>query len=171
MKAMLLVLLFALGMPPAAFADTTGEVKEGAYLRNETLNGFNGDKKKFSDYKGKPLIINVWASWCTPCREEMASLDRLARRYSGKQLNIIGISTDDYKDAAELFIKQSKLSFTNYLDHDVILENMLGANAIPLTVFVDAKGRVLYKAHGAYEWDMPDNIDAMAELFGIKLPH
>ncbi len=169
MKVMLLVFLYALGVSTNAFADTPGEVKVGEYLREATLHGFYKNTKKFSDYRGKPLIINVWASWCTPCREEMDSLNRLARRYGGKQFNIIGISTDDYTDAAELFVRKSKLSFVNYLDSKVFLENMLGANTIPMTILVDANGKVLEKVRGAREWDSPEYVDAIAETFNIKL--
>jgi thiol-disulfide isomerase/thioredoxin len=170
MKATILVLLFTLGISATAFADTSGEVKVGEYLREATLHGFHKNTKKFSDYRGKPLLINVWASWCTPCREEMGSLNRLARRYNGKQFNVIGISTDDYVDAAELFVRKSKFSFVNYIDSKVFLENMLGANTIPTTVLVDADGKVLAKVHGAHEWDSPEYVDAIAETFNIKLP-
>ena len=153
-----------------AFAGTPGEVREGEFLREATLQGFSGNSKKLSEYRGKPLIINVWASWCGPCRDEMGSLDRLARRYNGKQLNIIGISTDDYRDKAAAFIRKSKISFANYLDSRLFMENMLGANTIPLTVLVDAKGRVLAKAYGAREWDSPEIVDAIGKAFQIKLP-
>lgn len=112
-------------------------------MRELKLQGFDGKTKKFSDFRGKPLIINVWASWCGPCRSEMGSLERLARRYGGKQFNVIGISTDDDGYAAAAFIKRSKVSFENFLDSNVLLENMLGANTIPLTILVDAHGRVL----------------------------
>jgi thiol-disulfide isomerase/thioredoxin len=153
-----------------AFADTPGEVMEGEFLREATLRGFSGNTKTFSDYRGKPLIINVWASWCGPCREEMGSLIRLARRYNGKQFNVIGISTDDYRDKAAEFIRKAKISFANYLDSRLMLENMLGANTIPLTVLVDAEGRVLAKVYGAREWDSPEIVDAIAHTFHIRLP-
>jgi thiol-disulfide isomerase/thioredoxin len=171
MKALLLVIMCALGISTTVFADTPGEVKIGEYLREATLHGFYGNTRKFSDYRGKPLIINVWASWCGPCRDEMGSLDRLAQRYGGKQINVIGISTDDFGDAAELYVRKFKISFPNYLDSKVFLENMLGANTIPLTVLVDANGKVLDKVRGAQEWDQPEYIDAIADIFKIKLPH
>ena len=169
MKAILLVFFWASAISTTAFASTPGEVPIGGYLREATLHGFSGNSKKFSDYRGKPLIINVWASWCAPCRAEMGSLDRLARRYGGKQFNVIGISTDDDGNAAAAFIKTSKISFVNYLDSKVFLENMLGANMIPLTVLVDANGRVLEKVHGAHEWDSPEFIEAIGKTFHIKM--
>src|SRR3989338_1201682 len=160
MKAIFLVFFWVSAISATAFAGTPGEVEIGGYLREATLHGFSGNTKKFSDYRGKPLIINVWASWCGPCRAEMGSLDRLARRYDGKQFNIIGISTDDYGNEAAAFIRKSKLSFANYLDSKLFMENMLGANTIPLTVLVDADGRVLAKAYGAHEWDSPEIVEA-----------
>ena len=169
MKAFLLVFFLVSAISTTAFASTPGEVEIGGYLRDATLHGFFGNTKKFSDYRGKPLIINVWASWCAPCRAEMGSLDRLALRYGGKQFNVIGISTDDDGNAAAAFIRQSKISFVNYLDSKVFLENMLGADTIPLTVLVDANGRVLEKVRGAYEWDSPETIGAIEKTFHIKM--
>jgi peroxiredoxin len=99
----------------------------------------------------------------------MASLERLSRRFNGKQLNVIGISTDDDASAAATFIKESKLSFDNYLDHQVILENILGANTIPLTIFVDAHGRVVKKVRGSQEWDSPESLDLIGKSFQIRL--
>lgn len=159
-----------MGLSTTVFAGTPGEVEVGDYLREATLRGFSGNTKKFSDFKGKPLIINVWASWCGPCRDEMGSLNRLARRYGGKQFNVIGISTDDDGRAAAAFIKKSRVTFENFLDSKLLLENMLGANTIPLTVLVDANGRVLKKVRGAYEWDSPEIIEAIGKVFQMKMP-
>lgn len=169
MRAILLILFLSSAISATAFAGTPGEVEVGGYLREAKLQGLSGETKKLSDFKGKPLIINVWASWCGPCRAEMGSLERLARRYNGKQFNVIGISTDDDHNAAAAFIKKSKITFENFIDSNVYLENMLGANSIPLTILVDAQGKVLDKARGAYEWDSPEIVDAIGASFNIKL--
>ncbi|MFC1589644.1 TlpA family protein disulfide reductase [Pseudomonadota bacterium] len=171
MRIILLIFSLTPALFSTAFAGTPGEVKVGGYLREATLNGFNGKTNTFSDFRGKPLIINVWASWCGPCRAEMASLERLAQRYNGKEFNVIGISTDDYRNRAEAFIKQTGITFENFLDSKLLLENMLGASAIPLTILVDADGRVLAKARGAYEWDNAVTIDEIGGAFNIKLKH
>ena len=171
MREFFLALLLLSALSSNAFAATPGEVKVGSYLRDSTMNGFDGSTKSFSDYKGKPLIINVWASWCGPCRAEMGSLERLAQLYNGKEFNVIGVSTDDDRHAAAAFIKQSGVTFDNFLDRKLILENMLGANTIPLTILVDADGRVLKKVRGAYEWDNPKTIDIIGKMFHIDSVH
>jgi thiol-disulfide isomerase/thioredoxin len=152
-----------------AFAKTPGEVDVGNVLREAPLYGFAGDFRKLSELRGKPLIINVWASWCGPCRAEMGSLERLSRRFGGKQFNIIGVSTDDDAGAAAAFLARSRITFDNYLDRKLILEHMLGANTIPLTVLVDAHGRVLMKFHGSKEWDSAQSLELIGKTFRRKL--
>jgi thiol-disulfide isomerase/thioredoxin len=171
MREFLLTIFLASALSATAFAATPGEVEVGGNLRETTLDGLNGKSKTFSDFKGKPLIINIWASWCGPCRAEMGSLHRLAQRYNGKEFNVIGVSTDDYRKAAMAFIKETEITFENFIDHKLLLENMLGANTIPLTILVDADGRVLGKVRGAYEWDSQNTINAIEEVFQIKLLH
>jgi len=101
----------------------------------------------------------------------MGSLERLAQLYNGKEFNVIGVSTDDDRHAAAAFIKQSVVTFDNFLDRKLLLENMLGANTIPLTILVDADGRVLKKVRGAYEWDNPKTIDIIGKMFHINSVH
>jgi len=171
MRVFVLSLILFSALSTNVFSGTPGEVTVGNILREATLDGLNGKTKKFSDFKGKPLFINVWASWCGPCRAEMGSIERLAKRYNGKEFNVIGISTDDYRNKATQFIKDTKISFDNFIDHKLLLENMLGANTIPLTVLVDADGRVVGKMRGTYNWDSPIAINAIGGAFGIKLKH
>lgn len=88
---------------PAALAGTPGEALVGEQLREAQMNGIAGGGAKLSSFRGKPLLINVWASWCGPCRDEMGSLERLAGRYAGREFAVIGISTDDDHAAAAGF--------------------------------------------------------------------
>lgn len=97
------------------------------------------------------------------------SLERLSRRYGGKQFNVIGISTDDYRDRAQSFIKTFNITFSNFIDHELFLENMLGAERLPLTLLIDADGRVLGKYYGAKEWDGPQALSLIAKTMKVKL--
>ena len=170
MKAILsLILLLLAGTTTIALATTPGEVEIGATLRDAPMQGLSGPSRLLSEFRGKPLVINVWASWCGPCRQEMGSLERLSRRYGGKQFTVIGISTDDYPDVARAFLKQSGTSFTHFIDTRLLLENMLGADRLPLTLLVDAQGKVLGKYYGAKEWDSPEAIEVIAIAFRIRM--
>jgi thiol-disulfide isomerase/thioredoxin len=169
-KVFCFLLFFALpGFIAPAAAKTPGEVEIGATLRDAPMQGLSGTSRLLSDYRGKPLIINVWASWCEPCRKEMASLDRLARRYGGRQFNVIGISTDDYRDLAGAFLKRANSTFEHFIDHQLVLENMLGADKIPLTLLIDAQGRVRGKHYGAKEWDSPAAKAVIAKTLNLTL--
>jgi len=168
MMKTLLLLLCLLGTT-ALSAKTAGEVETGGTLREATLVGLTGPSKKLSEFRGKPLIINVWASWCGPCRLEMGSLDRLSRRYGGKHFTVIGISTDDYPNLARAFLEKAKTGFSHFIDNRLFMENMLGADRIPLTLLVDGQGRVLGKYYGAKEWDSPEAVSLIAKTFRIKM--
>jgi thiol-disulfide isomerase/thioredoxin len=168
-KAIFLIVFWTSAICTSAFAKTPGEVDVGSVLREAPLYGFAGDFRKLSELRGKPLIINVWASWCGPCRAEMGSLERLSRRFGGKQFNIIGVSTDDDAGAAAAFLAQAKVTFDNYLDRNLLLENMLGADTIPLTILVDARGRVLVKFRGSKEWDSAESLELIGRTFRKKM--
>jgi len=169
LKAIFLIVFWMTGLSTAVCAKTPGEVEVGSVLHEAPLYGFAGDYRKLSELRGKPLIINVWASWCGPCRAEMGSLERLSRRFGGKQFNVIGISTDDDAGAAVAFLRQSKVTFDNYLDRNLVLENMLGADSIPLTILVDARGRVLRKIRGSREWDSAQSLELIGNAFRKKM--
>jgi len=169
MRAPLLLALGLLALSAPVRPATPGEVEVGGTLREAPLYGLTLDYRKLSDFRGKPLVINVWASWCGPCVAEMGSLDRLARKHNGRQFHIIGISTDDYAEKAQKFVVGTGVSFDNYLDRNLLLENMLGASRIPLTVLVDGRGKVLRKVYGAREWDSPENKALIARTLGVKL--
>lgn len=168
MKRLFLTLALCLATAATAVsAATPGEIAEGSTLRDVTMRGLNGAPKSFSAFRGKPLVINMWASYCGPCLAEMGSLERLSKRY-GKAFNVIGISIDDYPERAHAFLANAGTSFPHFIDQNLVIENMLGANRIPLTVLVDAQGRVLHKVYGAREWDSPESVKAIGQAF--KLP-
>jgi thiol-disulfide isomerase/thioredoxin len=146
-------LLLVIATAGGAGAQPSEEVPIGGTLRDATLRGLNGPPRKLSEFLGKPLIINVWASWCGPCRAEMASLERLAWLDQSHDLTVIGISTDDHEDRAVAALRSSNATITHFIDKNLLMEKMLGASRLPLTVFVAADGRVLDKVYGAREWD------------------
>ncbi|MGD0502580.1 MAG: TlpA disulfide reductase family protein [Steroidobacteraceae bacterium] len=159
----LCALLFCFAIANRSASDTPGEVPVGANLPDAALQGLNGPSRALSSFRGRPLLINVWASWCGPCKQEMASLERLA--WQERYFAIIGISTDDYADKAQGLLKNTNATISHFIDHDLQMENMLGASHLPLTVLIDANGRVLQKIYGARQWDGADSLRLIDETF------
>jgi thiol-disulfide isomerase/thioredoxin len=149
----------------ATAADAPAPVAVGRALPDVVMSGLNGPPRSLSSYQGRPLIINVWASWCGPCRAEAASLERLAWSEAGSRYVVIGISTDDYRDEAVKWLKHSNATISHYLDSRLTLEHMLGASAIPLTVLVDEGGRVVARFPGARQWDTAESIRLLERAF------
>jgi thiol-disulfide isomerase/thioredoxin len=153
------------GSDPAIVAAPAQEIGIGQPLREALLTGLNGPSRLLSTYRGKPLLINVWASWCGPCKAEMASLELLAWREQSRYFAIIGISTDDEAARAAGFLKLSNATISHFIDSRLQMEHMLGASRLPLTVLVDADGRVLAKIYGARQWDGPEALRLIDEAF------
>jgi len=84
---------------------------------------------------------------------------------------VIGISTDDDAIAAQTFVVRARLSFDNFVDHNLVLENMLGANTIPLTVLVDANGRVVQKIRGSRDWTSRASIELVERAFRLRVAY
>lgn len=150
-----------------AVANPAGEVPTpiGQTLRDVPLLSLNGADRQLASFRGRRLIINVWASWCSPCRAEAASLERLAWSDAGSTWTIIGISTDDSRSAAERWLKQSNATLSHFIDRNLALESMLGAQRIPLTVLVDEQGRVMARVVGARDWDSAEQRDFIERTY------
>jgi thiol-disulfide isomerase/thioredoxin len=156
-----LLLCIVLAIP--SNANTAGEVPIGATLPDVALQGLNGPPRRLNSFRGRPLLINVWASWCGPCKQEMASLERLA--WQEQDFAIIGVSTDDYADKAASLLKRTNSTISHFIDHDLQMENILGASQLPLTVLVDADGRVLQRIYGSRQWDGADAQQLIEQTF------
>jgi thiol-disulfide isomerase/thioredoxin len=151
----------------ASPAPVPATVAVGQLLPDAGMAGLNGPARRLASYRGRPLIVNVWASWCSPCRKEAASLERLAWSDAGSRYTIIGVSTDDDRNAALQWLRESNATISHY--HDAPpwpLEHLLGASTIPVTVLVDAKGRVVGRVRGARDWDSAESIQLIERAFG-----
>ena len=153
----------AVAAPPAA----PGPVAVGHALPDVVMAGLNGPRRSLASYRGRPLIVNVWASWCGPCRKEAASLERLARSKAGNRYTVIGISTDDDRNDALAWLKQSNATVAHYIDSGPrwTLEHLFGASRIPVTVLVDAGGRVVARFPGARDWSSAESIKLIEHAF------
>jgi thiol-disulfide isomerase/thioredoxin len=113
-------------------------------LSGDTLYG-----TKFDFAGNKLAVVNVWASWCSPCRAEIPTLNSLSQKY--KDVQFMGILTRDNLANAEVFARQLAVPYPNFIDDSLLLgfRNTLPANAIPTTVVIDKQGRVAARISGA----------------------
>ena len=112
------------------------------------LQSFNGEEVKLSDFRGKTVLVNFWASWCHPCREEAPELERAYMSLSGKQVEFIGINVMDDKKSAEKYIKSFGGTFINVHDPENRVHLDYGVGGVPETFFVDPDGIITGKHRG-----------------------
>jgi thiol-disulfide isomerase/thioredoxin len=110
-------------------------------------------EKRIAQLHGYPVVANVWASWCGPCREEFPVLQQLSARY-GKKVAFLGVNSEDSTDAAATFLREEPLSYPSYVDpHKATLESLGGVGGFPDTAFFDKSGKLLYLKQGPYRSD------------------
>jgi thiol-disulfide isomerase/thioredoxin len=126
--------------PFAECAQLTAASGSAASLPDLTLPCFTGGRPvRLADLR-RPAVINLWASWCGPCRGELPAMQRLADR-AGDRLRVVGVDTGDGRDAAASFGTDTGVALPTLYDSDKALMNALGRTALPVTVFLDAAGR------------------------------
>ena len=130
-------------------------------FRLHTLQGLSIDSNALA---GRVLILNFWATWCGPCKEEMPSLERLRRKFSPEQLQILAVTTDIRPREIESFWKQLDLHFEVVLDEQEELSQALMVRNLPTTVIVDAQGHRMGRVMGPREWDGPEIVSFINTL-------
>ena len=101
-----------------------------------------------SDYEGKVVLVNIWASWCDPCKEELPLLQRTHDAISGQGGLVLGVDSRDLTDKALATVARYDLTFPNLRDRDAVLARKLGAFGYPETFVLDRKGRVAAMRRG-----------------------
>lgn len=113
--------------------------------------------------RGHPVVVNIWGSWCGPCREEFPIFQRVAIEY-GKEVAFLGVATEDSEEAAGAFLEQRPLTYPSYMDFDGKVADSYGAIGAPATVFYDASGEKSYFHQGIYvdDADLIEDIERYA---------
>jgi peroxiredoxin len=121
-----------------------------------TLRNLAGQEVKLADLRGKVVLVNFWATWCPPCREEIPSMDRLNRAMAGKPFQMLAISIDEGgKEAVEAFFSKAGVALPTLLDPGQKTGKQYGITGVPETFIVDKKGVILKKVVGALDWSDP----------------
>lgn len=117
------------------------------------LRAFDGGPVALSDFRGQAVVLNFWASWCTPCRQEMPNLERAWRDLRNRGVVVLGINvSDDYDDAAA-FLKQLRITYPNVYDPEQTRLNQYQVTGLPTTFFIDTQLRIRGRVAGGYLGD------------------
>ena len=166
-SALLLVVGWAL--PPAPAAEPPlGEFVPATPPKPSPEIGFTdaaGKPLSLADFAGKPVLVNLWATWCAPCRREMPSLERLQQRV-GDKLAILAISEDMRGDkaVAPFVAKLGLTALKTYLDPKSAVGRAFNVDGLPTSFLIDRKGRVLGRVEGEAKWDSPKMLAVIEPL-------
>jgi len=157
--------LLACASLPAGTAPAAGKEDPARVLdlikpnRQQQAKDFNvaaleGGKLRLVDLRGKVVLLNLWATWCPPCKEEMPAMERLWQRYKGQGLVVIALSMDaSGSKVVKPFIEQAKYTYRVGLDPKMEIAELYGARSVPSTFIIDRNGALRAIALGPREWD------------------
>jgi cytochrome c biogenesis protein CcmG, thiol:disulfide interchange protein DsbE len=150
-----ILLLFALPSYRQGEASIAGKTADDFALT------IDGKPQRLSDYRGKVVVLNFWASWCPPCLEEAPALNRLQRHIEPLGGTILGVSIDEDPAAYEKFLKDFGIVFPTWRDPNVHdnkskIELSYGTSLIPETYVIDRHGKIARKLVSAQQWDSPE---------------
>jgi peroxiredoxin len=147
-------------------------VVPGSRVPEYTAVSVDGDSVRLADLRGRVVVLNVWATWCAPCVEEMPALQRLHDRLEDRGLSVVAVSVDAggpgvaVEDDVRAFIDRFGLTFTVLRDASGRIEDVFGVPGLPTTFIIDRDGRIRRKVLGAREWDDPALATEIESLLG-----
>jgi peroxiredoxin len=151
-----LSLWFVLGVTHAAGNDAVQTLQPLAkpfVAPDFTLRDDDGNTHRLSDYRGKVVVLNFWATWCPPCRYEMPSMERAHKKVQGENIVLLAVNVGESEDKVFEFTGQYPVSFQLLLDTDGTVIRKYPVIGLPTTFVIDPRGVVTHRAIGGREWD------------------
>jgi peroxiredoxin len=129
-----------------------------------SLQDTNGRAHALSDYRGKVIIVNFWATWCPPCVKEMPSLQRLGEQLDPETSQILAINMGERREEIESFAKQYALNFPLLVDPEMAVATAWSVKGLPTTYILDPTGTIVLWAIGDLNWDEPSVLRQLQNL-------
>ena len=135
------------------------QVAKGLPAPNFSLPDLDGKMVSLSDYRGKVVLLNIWATWCPPCVEEMPSMEKLYQELQGEGLEILAVSIDESGAQDVLpFMQKHKLSFPALTDTKGTIKSLYQTTGVPESFIIDKDGILVEKVIGHRDWAVPEAI-------------
>ena len=161
MTKVALLLALALAMP--ALAQELKPWKGGATPPLE-LADLEGKRHRLADYRGKVVLVNFWATWCVPCREEMPSIERLRASLEGRPFAVLAVNLAEPQSRIQAFLEKVPVRFTVLLDSDTKTAKAWQAKLLPATYIIGPDGAIRYRHLGELDWSKPEVREAIVGL-------
>jgi cytochrome c biogenesis protein CcmG, thiol:disulfide interchange protein DsbE len=127
--------------------------------------GQDAFEERIAQLRGYPVVVNFWASWCVPCRQEFPVLQKLSARY-GKKVAFLGVNTEDSSDAAATFLREEPLPYPSYSDPESDIYDSINGRGYPNTAFYDRTGELVFLKFGPYPEDSELEADVRRYALG-----
>ena len=143
-----------------------GELSEVPAAQPPSLNlpDLAGQPRSLDEFEGKVVLVTFWASWCSPCIEEMPSIRRLAATMSDQPFTVVGVNVGEGERRAKAAARRLGIGFPVLLDKDSNVFKAWGADVLPTAYVLDRSGRIRYVARGPVDWDRVDVIEILKQL-------
>ena len=146
-------------------------IKDNLPAPDFTFPGLDGKMVSLSDYKGKVVLVNIWATWCPPCVDEMPSMEKLYQKFKGENFEILAVSIDEPGlKAVAPFMKKSNLTFPALIDSEGTIKAVYGITGVPESFIIDQQGILIKKIVGPVDWAAPNVFQFFSELIQKPLP-
>jgi thiol-disulfide isomerase/thioredoxin len=129
-------------------------------------NDLDGKSVDLKAMQGRVLVVNFWATWCEPCRDEMPSLQRLRDKLAGKPFEVITVNFGESAEKIAQFLGKEKVTLPVLLDTQKETAKGWGVGGLPMTFLVDARGRVRYSVFGERDWSEGPSLALVEKLVG-----
>ena len=127
-------------------------------------NDMEGKAVDLKHLQGRVLVVNFWATWCEPCRDEMPSLQRLREKLDGKSFDVLAVNYGESREKVSQFLGKEKVALPVLLDPEMETAKAWGVGGLPMTFLIDAKGRVRYSVFGERDWSGGDSLALVEKL-------
>ncbi len=123
-----------------------------------------GKKVDLRDFRGRVVVVNFWATWCDPCKEEMPSLERLKAKLAGQPFEVLTVNYGEFPEKIAPFLAREKITLPVLLDTQKEAAREWKVGGLPMTFIVDAKGRARYWVFGERDWSGADTVKVIEKL-------
>ena len=154
----------------ASKSDQSGVVAAGSLAADFKLQDLGGNTVSLSSMRGKVIFLNIWATWCSPCREEMPSMETLFQDLKhNPDFVVLAVSVDRKgKAVVAPYVEKNGFNFTVLLDPDNQVSESYNVSGVPESFIIDRKGRIVAHHMGAFDWSRSDVKDALIALIDAK---